>query len=123
MRTLLAAALALALVQVAGAHDIYRDLREGYSATGPLCCGGDPVTGDCEGIWHDAYHITPAGDLVLWSNRYKVYVRVPANQVVYLHIPDPKNHPVHWCGKPLGDPHDPNTDWKTFCAFVSPGGV
>ena len=123
MRNLIAGALALLSVQTTSAHDIYRDLREGYSQTGPLCCGGDPVTGDCEGIGHDNYRITKEGDLILNSRRYKATVRVPADQVVWLQIPDPLNHPVHWCGKPLGDPADPAVDWKTFCAFVSPGGV
>ena len=121
-RHILAVALCLA-VTPAGAHDIYRDLREGYSATGPLCCGGDPVTGDCEGVGHDAYRITPEGDLVLQSRRYKAAVRVPADKVVWLQIPDPLNHPVHWCGKPLGDPAQPDVEWQTFCAFVAPGGV
>jgi len=122
MRTLLAAALALVLIQAATAHDIYRDLREGYSATGPLC-GGDPVTGDCEGIGHGAYRITAEGDLILQSRRYKATVRVPADRVVWLQIPDPLNRPVHWCGRPLGDPTQPDVEWQTYCAFVSPGGV
>jgi len=76
----------------------------GYSATGPLCCGGDLVTGDCEGIGHDEYKITAEGDLILYSKRYKATVRVPAERVVWLQIPDPLNRPVHWCGRPLGDP-------------------
>jgi hypothetical protein len=107
----------------AAAHDIYRDLREGYSQTGPLCCGGDPITGDCEGIGHDEYRITVEGDLIFNSRRYQATIRVPADKVVWLQIPDPLSRPVHWCGKPLGDKSDPQVEWQTYCAFVAPGGV
>lgn len=121
---LVAAALALACLWApAKAHDIYTGLREGHKPTGPLCCGGDPITGDCEGFHEGDYEVTPDGGLVFFSQRYKATVRVPADRVVDLPVADPEGRPVHWCGKPLGDKDDPMTEWLTFCAFRYTGGT
>lgn len=65
-------ALLVGIVLVAGAgaalgHDIYNGVREGMSAAGRLCCGGDPVTGDCEAV---DYRMLRNGDAVILSRRY-----------------------------------------------------
>jgi hypothetical protein len=120
---LIAAALALACLWApAKAHDIYHGLREGHRPTGPLCCGGDPITGDCESFKPDEFAQTRRGDLIFMSRRYGVMVRVPAERVVDLPVPNTEGFTAHWCGKPLGDKNDPMTEWRTFCAFVDGGG-
>jgi hypothetical protein len=121
-----AAALAAAMAWAAPvqAHDIYTGLREGHRPTGPLCCGGDPITGDCEGFHEGEYEVTPDGGLILFSDRYKATVRVPADRVVDLPVADPEGRPVHWCGKPVDRDSDPaRRDWITFCAFRYTGGT
>jgi len=39
-------------------HDIYQGVR---SPAGQLCCGGDPVTGDCEGSYD--FRVNARGDV------------------------------------------------------------
>lgn len=98
MRTALAALLLLA--GPAAAHDIYAPLREGMSPAGRLCCGGDPVTGDCEAV---DYQMLRSGDAVILSKRYGGKPRtVPVDQ-------------------PPAD--DPDPAFTTFCIFIRPGGV
>lgn len=108
----------------AKAHDIYTNLRA--PGVGQLCCGGDPVTGDCEAV--DDYEVHIDGSVSLSSRRYGARVLVDAGKVTWLPVPGGEDHPVHWCGKPRGsyaydgsDQIDPA--YWTFCLFVTPGGV
>lgn len=101
------------LTRPAGAHDIYQGVR---SPAGQLCCGGDPVTGDCEGAWD--FKIGPDGDVTFYSQRYKATIVIPGSQVIPTQLPDPENRPLHWCGKPNGI-----GGHYTICAFVAPGGA
>ena len=102
-----------------------------------LCCGGDPVTGDCE--WLTSEQVVESGQgLIILSKRYGAKVFVPLGRVQW-DIPrrtdgqaaDPSNtFQGAWCGKPRStapgwpvDEANPDPNFITFCAFFSPGGV
>lgn len=97
------------------AHDIYQGVR---SPAGQLCCGGDPVTGDCEGAWD--FKVGPDGAVTFFSERYKATIVVPGEQVIPTQLADPLNRPLHWCGRP--DPSE-RSGFRTICMFLSPGGA
>ena len=133
------AALALAACLAASAaasHDMYSEVRRNNVPTGILCCGGDPMTGDCEGIEADMIRETPTS-VIFYSKRYQGSVEIPRSQV-HMDVPrvaatgkpaDPEGRFAgHWCGTRRG-PHqpitaeDPDPLFHTICAFLNPGGV
>lgn len=108
----------------AAAHDVFNNLR---SPTGQLCCGGDPVTGDCEALGPDDYRVGPSG-VVIHSKRYGTTVEIGPDKIVWQGVPG-SDAPVHWCGVPrtktlvpTPTPDNPDPTYYTFCAFISPGG-
>lgn len=108
------------------AHDVYTQLR---STSGQLCCGGDPVTGDCEAIG-SRYTIEPGGDAVFVSSRYQARVKIGRDKITWLPVPGGEDSEAHWCGVPrtkvnLAPVTDENPDpsFWTYCAFIAPGGV
>lgn len=115
----------VAYVTQAHAHDVYNQLR---SATGQLCCGGDPVTGDCEGIVSP--HENVDGSATFFSKRYGASVLVAKDKITWLPVPGGEDYEAHWCGVPrakvpLAPVNDDNPDpgFWTYCAFWAPGGV
>jgi hypothetical protein len=113
-------------VQSSAAHDVYTQLR---STSGQLCCGGDPVTGDCEAIGLN-YRIEPDGTAVFSSARYGATVRIGRDKITWLPVPGGEESEAHWCGvprykvflAPVNDENPDNAYW-TYCAFIAPGGV
>lgn len=108
------------------AHDIYNGV---YGRGGNLCCGGDPVTGDCEALASDQVH-ERNGSVVIDSKRYGHPVLVPQNRIVWGGLPgEVPGTAGHWCGKPRAetdsevDDNQPDPSFRTFCAFIAPGGV
>lgn len=108
------------------AHDVYTQLR---STTGQLCCGGDPVTGDCEAIGTN-YKIEPDGDAIFESSRYHAQVRIARDKITWLPVPGGEESEAHWCGVPRSkvylapvNQENPDTSYWTYCAFIAPGGV
>jgi hypothetical protein len=110
----------------AAAHDVYTQLR---STTGQLCCGGDPVTGDCEAIG-TRYKIEPDGDAIFMSSRYHAQVRIAKDKITWLPVPGGEDSEAHWCGVPRTkvylapvNAENPDLAFWTYCAFIAPGGV
>ena len=92
------AAVALGAIQDAKAHDIYGTLRDDLTPTGRLCCGGDPVTGDCEGVVD--YQVSADGTVSFFSRRYGMPVSVAKERVTWASVPGGEAYPAHFCGKP-----------------------
>jgi hypothetical protein len=120
----LSAALILIVVATpAAAHDVYTHLM---SPSGRLCCGGDPVTGDCESV---SYRMRPTGDVEVQSRRYNASVLVARQKITWSAVPGSPDE-AHWCGKPRSaflhdmpaETDDPDPNFHTFCAFIAPGG-
>ena len=117
-------AMVVLMVNQASAHDVYRELR---SPTGQLCCGGDPVTGDCEAV---NYQVNPDGSATFQSRRYGASVLIGASKITWLPVPGGEAFEAHWCGvprtkvqlAPFTDENPDPTFW-TYCAFIAPGGV
>lgn len=123
-------------------HDVYKGLQKDGSrdpnGSYSPCCGGDPVTGDCEALDEHQYQVLNNGDVVFSSKRYSAKVTVPRDKVVWLPVDD---KPAHWCGKPRANmstgyspgssgvstmsptAEQPDPVYWTYCAFVAPGGV
>ena len=128
------------------AHDGYSNVYRHNRTDGPgaqLCCGGDPVTGDCEELTFSQVETVPGG-VIITSKRYGAKVQVPSHMVEWtipldMKTKEPafKNDPYagHWCGKPRAsmasgygatapaDDSQPDPTYWTFCAFVKAGGV
>ena len=124
--------LALALLSgPARAHDIYTGERR--PGLGTSCCGGDPVTGECEALSEDQIAIEPDGGMTIVSRRYAAMVRVSRDQIQFKPIAGaPREAMGHWCGTArasaghVGEQPDqlqPDPRWWTFCAFLTPGDV
>jgi hypothetical protein len=120
-------AVASCTAQPVFAHDVYKDVR---SKGGQLCCGGDPKTGDCEGV--EQYEILPSGDARIYSNRYGAWILIGKDKITWLPILEEGEvkHPAHYCGVPrtkvfLAPFTDDNPDkaYWTYCAFIADGGV
>lgn len=141
LRLLGAAALTAALMTAAFAHDVYMNVYEHNAPKDQprkLCCGGNPETGDCEGLTYDDMQEVQGGVFIV-SKRYKAKVFIPSHRI-HWDIPRDgysgeaadknNNFPVHWCGKPRTsapgwavDADNPDPSFVTFCAFIAPGGV
>ena len=121
------------LVLIAGpaaAHDVYNGVR---SPSGQLCCGGDPVTGDCEGLIDEFIDIQRDGSAKIFSKRYGAWIKIAKDTIVWMTIEADKGvHQGHFCGvprakagrqleAPTADQPDPS--FITYCVFLSPGGV
>lgn len=110
------------------AHDIYNGLHEGLDPAAKLCCGGDPVTGDCEAV---EYKVFANGDALIFSKRYQRSVMIARDKITWLAIPGGEAFEAHWCGKPIEkmgyppspDPEQIDPQTYTYCAFIRPGGV
>jgi hypothetical protein len=123
--------LAFLHITPAFAHDIYGGVRD-QNGVGQLCCGGDPVTGDCEGLADSQIQFLKSGGVVMFSKRYGRPVIVSKDKIEWNTIPGDKGvHAGHFCGVPrekIGRTEAPTDDqpdpymW-TYCSFVSPGGV
>lgn len=128
-RVAFAIGIVLGLHTPAKAHDIYNRLYEKGEPNGRLCCGGDPVTGDCEGIAN--YEVLPNGDALFVTQRYGgKTVRIGKEKIGWMMIPGGEAFEAHWCGVPrtkvyLAPVQDdnPDTEFWTYCAFIAPGGV
>ncbi len=108
------------------AHDVYNNLRD---VKGQLCCGGDPVTGDCEALTYEDVHEVGDGTWAFKSRRYGAVIRVAEEMITWMPVAG-SDEPVHWCGVPRSkvpmapvDGLHPDLAWWSYCAFVSPGGV
>lgn len=120
----------LSAVAIAHAHDIYGGVRD---SKGTLCCGGDPMTGDCEGLTDEQIKVLPDQSAVMISKRYGKAIRVAPGMIEWNTIAADKGvHQGHFCGVPrvkLGRQHEaptaeqPDPEFITYCAFISPGGV
>lgn len=126
MRALIAAALCVACVSVAYGHDIYMSVKR----NGIPCCGGDPVTGDCEALTDEQIKVNPDGSAEMYSKRYKRWIAVAGSVIEWNTVPGDKPEDAgHICAKPyamtaLGkDTSQIDPDYFVFCAFVKPGGV
>lgn len=121
------------LASAASAHDIYSKL---LAPNGSLCCGGDPVTGDCEGLSADQIEWGD-GSVTITSKRYGgLRVLVPMSEIQWARVPgDGGVWSGHWCGKPREGLQDENprkrqvdaanpdpVTW-TYCTFIAPGDV
>lgn len=117
--------LALMVIQ-AQAHDIYSGA---LSKSGMLCCGGDPIKGDCEPLEEDQIRMRADGDAMMFSKRYRAWVQVSKDMIQYQDIPaDNLKHAGHFCGRPkqswdLTNPAQPDPSYQTYCAFLTPGGA
>lgn len=116
------------LSQSAYAHDIYNRLYEKGEPNGHLCCGGDPRTGDCEGIAD--YEVLPNGDAIFQSRRYGKSVHIGKDKIGWMAIAGGEAYEAHWCGVPRTkvylapiQPDNPDQEYWTYCAFIAPGGV
>jgi hypothetical protein len=132
MRTLIAAALALAFVQAAGAHSPYEGFWSGGApGIGQWCCNGDleGKTGDCSPA---GYRINPDGSALFMPRRYPgAVIFVPRNRILWLSPPDKEaqKFEAHYCGLPR-QPHDPKPDdddpdpaFRTICASIRSYGT
>lgn len=136
----LAAAFVRMMSGPAYSHDIWKNAKEYNKPTGFPCCGGDPDTGDCEGLTADQVWDQPDGSVRIYSGRYKAYITIPASRV----LPDLPRYTsgdnagqaldplvqfeAHYCGKPRGPlkpvtEEDPDPAYTTFCFFRNAGGM
>ena len=124
----------------AESHDIWTKAREYNKPAGFPCCGGDPLTGDCEGLTADQVWDQPNGDVRIYSGRYKAYITIPASRVMpdLPRYVDGENkgqsldplvqYEAHWCGKPRGTayqdvtPDNSDPAYWTYCFFRNSGG-
>jgi hypothetical protein len=129
----LACLLGRGVLLPAGAHDIYRELQ---TPQGTPCCGGDPVTGDCEPLEESQFTLHPDGSATVRSARYGAAIQVAAARITWLPLPpgrDGRTYPGHWCGAPRQQasrvypapvvPWNPDPVYWTYCAFIAPGGM
>ena len=128
---ILLAALVLvgAAVTKAVAHDIYNGVRD---HRGTLCCGGDPVTGDCERLESEQIVMRRDGSARIFSKRYKAWIVVGADIILPAAVPGDAGAAGHYCGVPreaagrLTDAptaDQPDAKFITRCTFVAPGGA
>lgn len=106
-------------------HDVYDGVR---SPTGQLCCGGDPVTGDCEGLVDEFIKVQSDGSAVVFSKRYGAWIKIAKDTITLMTIPADKGvHAGHYCGvkrqASVPTPDQPDPFFTTYCVFLSPGGV
>ncbi len=129
------AILWLGVFQPAHAHDIYSGV---HGKTGNLCCGGDPITGDCTPAPARArggfieFIIHPPSIRKSYSGMADITISVPDSEVTFLPIPGEEKQslppaPVgyvygHYCGRPstFSAPNVYN-EWYTYCSFYPPG--
>ena len=118
-------ACVMAGATIARGHDIYNNVRD---PKGTLCCGGDPVTGDCEGLVDEFIKVQPDGSAVVFSKRYGAWIKIARDMITWMTIPgDNGVHQGHYCGKPrqpsVPTEDQPDPAYYTYCTFLSPGGV
>ncbi len=112
----------------AKAHDIYNGVRDHRNV---LCCGGDPVTGDCEALEAEQIVYRAGQNPRMYSKRYQAWITVSQDIVLPTAIPGDKGAAGHYCGVPrsgalLTSPvtaDQPDPLFWTYCAFVAPGGA
>lgn len=109
----------------ARSHDIYDGVRD---PRGVLCCGGDPVTGDCEGLADEFIKVQSDGSAVVFSKRYGAWIKIAKDTITWMTIPADKGvHAGHYCGvkrqASVPTPDQPDPFFTTYCVFLSPGGV
>lgn len=135
-----ASAFFFGFTQHPAAHDIWTDAKERNQVTGYPCCGGDPATGDCEGLTDDQVWEQPDGSVEIYSPRYKARIQIPASRIMqdlprYTSGPnagaalDPLTQfTAHFCGKPRNiaaypvTPDDPDPRFHLYCFFKNGGG-
>ena len=123
-------ALFFALVLGAQAHDIYKGVTGQH---GNLCCGGEGENADCEPLLPEQIHVGPDGvylDVKRWPGRVLVW----NDRITFGRVPgDGPEIAGHWCGRPRGNPEtdkpelagdtpQPDPHYRTYCAFLNPGG-
>ena len=126
LRLILCLVIFGAFVHRAFPHDIY----SGVYSNGRLCCGGDPVTGDCGPTQWSLRD----GQYFIRSREGK-WIHVPQDQITFLPVPgDEKyaniDHLAHLCYR-LPNSTDKAEDLLSgegeqihlYCAFIPPGGV
>ena len=134
----LAALMLMGLGGHACAHDIYSHV---FGKGGQLCCGGDPVTGDCAPVIaqiegdYVVYFIHPGRIRQSYKEMPDVRVRVPISFVTFLPIagqeqqedvpmPGPGQAIGHFCGRPATFTAANVFDgWLVYCAFLDPGAT
>lgn len=124
----------------ARAHDIWSRAKEYNQPNGFPCCGGDPMTGDCEGLSAEDIWDQPDGSVIIYSHRYKSRILIGASRV-HTDVPRDVNtkepldaltrYEGHFCGKPRSasfgysePPSEKQSDpaFWTFCFFRNAGG-
>jgi hypothetical protein len=119
----------IVLLGPARGHDIYGGVRD---HRGVLCCGGDPVTGDCEALEAEQIQHRPDGSVRMFSRRWGAWITVAGGTVLPTAIPGDGGAAGHYCGRPRGQvgqdgvaptAEQPDAAFWTYCAFVAPGGV
>lgn len=121
--------LGFVVTDKAMAHDIYRGVTD---PRGQLCCGGDPVTGDCESLEAEQIQFRRDGTVRMFSKRYNAWITVSRDIVIPTAIPGDKGAAGHYCGVPREkslrgqealSAEQPDPKFVTYCAFTAPGGV
>lgn len=119
--------LVMFIAAQAKAHDIYNGVRDHRNV---LCCGGDPVTGDCEALEAEQIVMRVGQNPRMYSKRYKAWITVSQDIVLPTAIPGDKDAAGHYCGvrrtgalltAPVTQ-EQPDPLFHTYCAFVAPGG-
>lgn len=142
----LAAALFRLSIGEAYGHDHYGGVYEfndkDYGSR-ILCCGDNPITGDCEGLTWEQIEALPNGGVRITSKRYGATVEISAPKIFWGIMMDMRRTPPepaydgdtyagHWCGKPrakmaygAGEMNEKQVDasYWTLCAFIKSGGV
>ena len=126
--------LAISLFAIGGgdvaAHDIYSGV---HGKTGQLCCGGDPVTGDCA----PTQWALRDGRYFLRS-REGHWIEIPAERIDFLPVPgdekyDEIPHLAHLCYREARETDSALNGERLFsgegqtiflyCAFIKPGSL
>jgi hypothetical protein len=128
LAVLFAAMVVVLFSEKAAAHDIYNGVRDHRNV---LCCGGDPVTGDCEALEAEQIVYRAGQNPRMYSKRYKAWITVSQGIVLPTSIPGDKGAAGHYCGvrrsgalltMPVTE-DQPDPLFHTYCAFLAPGGV
>jgi hypothetical protein len=129
----------IVLTGVAQAHDIWSRAREYNKPNGFPCCGGDPMTGDCEGLTAEDIWDRPDG-VEIYSHRYGARIFIPSHRIM-VDVPRDVNtkepldeltrYEAHYCGKSRFSngsqiyavtPDDPDPNYHLFCFFRNASG-
>ena len=130
LQLVLVALLAILIAFAAGtkqahSHDIYTGV---HGKDNQLCCGGDPVTGDCR---ETTYRMSKGH--YLFMKRDGTEVDVPESMITFLPVPGEdtsKTNGAHLCYRQKMDTDVLSQrsdhiigDIFLYCAFINPGSI